>query len=99
MAEVVLDEWAVAYANEGPFGAPELAGIMLVGKVTGHPKKPDGSRIRTSEVLRVECRLVLTASGTIYRLGEPSAEYRVWLAEHRPDWDPENPIVARHAAS
>lgn len=95
MADVFLDEWSVDYANEDPWQAPECAGIVLIGKVTGHPKKPNGARIKTSEVVRVEGRRVYTASGTAYWLKEPSAKYLAWLAEHRPNWDPENPIVLR----
>jgi hypothetical protein len=101
VAEVTLDEWEVTYADEDPFMAPEQTGIVLVGKVTGHPKKPDGTRVSTSRVLRAKGRRVSTESGTVYLLREPSAEYRAWLAEHRPNWDPENPIVllSRHAVS
>lgn len=31
-------------------------------------------------------------SGTRYRLGEPHPEYRDWLREHVPDWDPSHPL-------
>lgn len=89
---VILEEWSVRTSDD-PYMAPELCGIVLVGKVQRHPKKPDGSRVITSAVLHAEGRTVRTQSGTVYRLGEPSAKYRAWLAEHRPNWDPENPII------
>ncbi len=92
MKHVELHEWATYRANPDPFCAPELQGLTLVGTVKGHPRKPDGHRVRTSSVQTAEGRVVTTQSGTVYLLKEPHPDYRTWLAEHRPDWDPENPI-------
>jgi len=92
MALAQLENWVVVYANEDPYGAPEQAGIALKGRVKGHPRKRDGQLVRTSPITTVEGRVVTTQSGTQYRLGEPLPEYRQWLQEHRPEWDPENPV-------
>jgi hypothetical protein len=91
--QVQMTQWAVVYATEDPFQAPEQASLALKGIVTGHPRKPDGSVIRTSGIAKAQGRVITTESGTVYRLGEPSEAYRAWLAEHRPNWDPENPIA------
>lgn len=85
-----IDRWAVV---ADPFAAPEVHCIRLVGTVTGHPKKPDGTVVRTSPVMTVDGRCCTTATGTVYRLGDPSPGYRAWLFENRPLWDPANPIT------
>lgn len=85
-----LDQWAV---TADPYLPPEYNYLLLVGTVTGHPKHPDGSVVQTSAVKTAEGCLCTTETGTVYQLGEPSPDYRAWLAEHRPNWDPENPIT------
>lgn len=86
-----LHEWAVVTSD--PYAAPEVAGIKLEGTVYGHPSKADGKPIRTSRVVSVDGRTVTTLSGTVYELHEPCEGYRQWLAEHRPNWDPEHPVT------
>lgn len=89
---VSLDDWAVVYGSQDPYCPPEMCGVVLVGRVTGHPNKPDGVYVQTSNVVGVDGRNISTESGTVYRLGDPSDSYRAWLDENRPQWDPENPI-------
>lgn len=83
-----LEQWFVPDTSHYRDGK-----ICLVGVVTGHPKKPDGSLVQTSPVAKVEGRLITTESGTLYWLGEPEPAYRQWLAVHRPNWDPEHPVT------
>jgi len=90
---VQLDDWAVVYATDDLFQAPEQALRTLKGRVTGHPIKADGSVVQTNTIASAVGRLVTTESGTVYRLGDPSPNYRQWLLEHRPNWDAENPIT------
>lgn len=85
---VLLDKWAVI---KDPYEAPEIP-FRLSGVPTGHPRKPDGKRIKTSRVSKIIGREVTTESGTIYYLMEPSERYREWLTDNVPDWDPERPI-------
>jgi hypothetical protein len=88
-----LEGWWVAMGDSNAFTAPEMTARVLVGLVYNHRTKPDGAIVRTSTVVHASGRTVRTATGSVYTLGEPSAEYRVWLAEHRPHWDPENPVT------
>lgn len=95
MGPVVLSEWSVTNSSDSPYAPPELAGKALVGVVIGHPRKIDGSRIKTSTIRTVEGRLVTTWSGTVYLLQDPCPEYREWLREHKPNWNPDRPIVLK----
>lgn len=89
---VELLDWIVVHASTDPYCPPELGGIALKGTVKGHPKKRDGQLVRTTRIKKVEGRMVLTDSGTLYRLGEPLPDYRKWAEENHPPFDPENPI-------
>lgn len=42
---------------------------MIVGNVYGNPNFKDGTYIRTSPVMSMEDNIVITASGSVYRLG------------------------------
>jgi hypothetical protein len=88
-----LTNWATGRPKfTSPYLAPEVAGLCLRGVVTGHPRKPDGSRIITSRVVQVRGRHVKTESGNWYRLGDPSEEFLEYLASEGRTFDPEAPI-------
>ncbi|MGA2260145.1 MAG: hypothetical protein ABSH28_01780 [Acidobacteriota bacterium] len=89
-----IENWAVVGDNDDPFVAPEMRGSCLHGEVTDHPKIGAG-RVLTSIIVGIEGRIVTTYSGSRYELGEPSEKYREWLHVHRPNWNPEKPIVMR----
>lgn len=73
---------------------PELgAHINVCGQVYGDPSRRDSAWITTTHIVSAEGCEVRTASGSVYLLGEPSAAYRAWLREHRPDWDPAHPVT------
>lgn len=72
-----------------------VGAFAIVGDVYGHPRRPDGERIVSSIVADFDGRLVRTRSGSLYRLGDPSPQYRAYLAEHHPDWDPKHPIALK----
>jgi hypothetical protein len=87
---VRLNGWAVVRSR---WAAPEQA-VYLTGNVEGHAKFVDGDHVTTSAVSRFEGRIITTESGTQYLLGDPSPEYREWLQEYRPNWDPEQPFTS-----
>jgi hypothetical protein len=66
--------------------------IVLVGEAYGHPNFDEGAMVKTGAIRGAHGRLVTVQGGRVYRLGEPDAKYRAWLKEHRPNWDPENPV-------
>ncbi len=87
----VIDNWACVYNDEQAFLPPELRVLLIKGTVTGHPKYPDGKRIQTSRVRRVENKIVYTQN-SVYRLGEPKKDWLDWMEENGIKFDPENPI-------
>jgi len=46
----------------------------------------------TSRAVEIKGRIVKTESGSVYRLGRISSEYREFLREHVPDWDWRKPV-------
>lgn len=85
---IPLEQWSVAFTDvDDPFLAPELRPVVLVGL------NPEGEKVvELKESVIVNGRNVTMMSGAVYRLGEPEPGYRRWLHEHRPNWDPENPL-------
>lgn len=92
-APVRLERWAVRRPRlSSPYAAPETVGIALRGDVVGHPRRPDGSRVTTSPVVRVSGRLAWTASGTCYELAEPDPRYVAAMAAEGRVIDAAQPI-------
>ncbi len=76
-----------------PYLAPELAGLAVAGEVRGHPRKPDGTRVTTSRVVRVEGRRFWTESGTLYELdGDPEPQFLEFLASAGRAYNEAQPI-------
>jgi hypothetical protein len=90
----VIDNWACIYNNGDVFTPPELRGLMVDGRVKGHPKYPDDEIILTSIIRKVEKDIIFTQN-SIYRLGEPRKDWLDWLKENGIKFDPENPIKIR----
>ena len=73
---IKLERWSVVGRPVNEYDPPELWAQCLSGTVTGHPRKPDGSVVTTSQVAGVEQgRYVRTGSGSLYELGEVNPEY------------------------
>lgn len=89
-----LSNWACEFPDgSSDYHAPELRGLCLVGDVTGHPRRPDGTRVQTSPIVAVDGRQIRTRSGSVYHLeGDPHPAYLAWLAECGRDYDAEQPI-------
>lgn len=77
-----LDNWATRRL-------PARGGLCLLGTVTGRVGIPNGARILTSVVTAAAGRLVTTASGHVYELGDPSPDQHVS--------DPQSPLGLRFA--
>jgi hypothetical protein len=72
--------------------APEQSYHVLAGEVYGHPKKADGSLVKTSAIEKIDGRIITTESGSVYRLGRISRKYRRWLRKEGIEYDRKNPI-------
>ena len=94
-----IERWAVKPARGSDFSAPEVRGIRLRGDVFGHPRHPDGNRVSTGPIVKVEGRTVTTESGSVYVLGAPDPRYLEWLAEEGIAFNPEKPIVVKGGPS
>ncbi len=88
-----LDGWAVVPSTSRQGRA--AGAVALTGRVYGYPdqqRHPDGKRIVTTRVVDFRGRIVVTKSGTQYRLGRIEPDYRRWLRQHRPLWDWRQPF-------
>ena len=61
-------------------------------------REGDNQPIQTSSICKIDGKLVHTSNGSIYELGEPAAEYLVWMKEQGIQYDPEQPIKTRQSA-
>ena len=88
-----LDGWAVIPSTSRQGRA--AGAVALTGTVYGYPdqqRHPDGKRIVTTRVVDFRGRVVVTKSGTQYRLGRISPDYRRWLRASRPQWNWRQPF-------
>lgn len=69
-----LQDWAVV-SSATPYTAPECITQSLRGKVYGHTKFTDGESVITSYIIGKRAHLVVTKSGSLYKLGRVSKEY------------------------
>ncbi len=86
---IQIDNWACV--SDDPFAPPELRCLYLHGTIKGHPTRPDGQKVKTSNIVRSEGDLVFTKN-SIYKLGQPDPKWLDWMEENGIQFDPENPI-------
>jgi hypothetical protein len=94
---VKLENWSVVKPIEDPYTPPELIPERLAGEVYGDNNREDGTRIVSSAIVSAEGRIVTTASGSTYELGEPEERYVQWCRDegvHVPTKD--KPIIVHH---
>ena len=84
-------DWSVC-AGTGPYTAPELQYLKLLGKVKGHPEFKTGATIKTSAIIKTDGRKVYTKSGSVYFLGRINSDYRQYLRRIEHNYDIKNPI-------
>lgn len=89
MKTVKIENWSIVdydwegfcrFPNMDEF-RPFLIGFTLHGRVFGHPRIEDGHRARTTKIRSISGNIVTTMSETVYELGEPFADYMLWLDE------------------
>jgi len=67
--EVRIENWSVVDPEPDPYTAPEMRRSCLRGAVYNHPRFPDGEEIRTSSIMKKDEDIIITFSGTRYKLG------------------------------
>jgi hypothetical protein len=77
-----IENWSLSMDNDNPYQAPEQRKKRLHGDVYNHPRLGDLKDVTTSSIVSVDGCMVETRSGTVYELGEPSADYVNWCREH-----------------
>jgi len=82
MNEVRIENWSVCHSKGGLYDPPEMWQPCLSGNVYGHPRKPDGHSVSTSPIVDVNGRLITTATGTIYLLGQVDPLYVEHCEKH-----------------
>lgn len=100
MFTVRLENWSTGYSREDPYCPPEVARLALKGNIYDHPRFDQGCFVKTAPIIDAKGKLVTVEGGSFddheyYQiiLGEIDPEFRKWLAEHRPNWNPEEPIT------
>ncbi len=85
-----LDQWAMHTETGGDWDymAPEARPVYLSGRVNGKPRT-------TSHVVTAEGAAVMTKSGSMYMLGERSADYVAFMEKQGLVFDPAKPIRVR----
>lgn len=79
-----LEQWHLVPDRKG--------GHRVHGAVHGHPTRRDGEDVLTSAIRGALGRVVVTASGSTYRLGEPLEAWVEVLAREGTPLDPEEPV-------
>jgi hypothetical protein len=75
----ILRNWSVI-STGSPYTAPEARTYSIEGQVYGHNGFEYGDDIMTSQPVKIDGRVVTTASGTKYELeGPPKPEWVAWL--------------------
>jgi len=83
--------------RQDPYVAPERQANVVGGKIYNHPRVDDGKGIQTSQVQKVEGRIVHTRN-SVYRLyGRPKKEFLDWLKTVGIEYDSKNPLKGLEA--
>ena len=86
MIKGVIQDWSVCVSD--PFQPPETRRKCLQGKL-------GNKYITTNYIDTAKGRLVTTLSGSVYKLGRISKDYRKWLKKNNLNYDPKDPIKFR----
>lgn len=72
-----LNNWSICAAGLNPYQAPETIEQCLQGNVFGNPRFNAGDHITTTGIVSVdpEKDLVITRSGSVYKLGTIDPAY------------------------
>lgn len=71
-----IENWSVGPASMDPYKAPELQLPAIYGKVYGHPKREDGSQIKTSYIVDTDAETqTVKTKNSVYEIGEVDPEY------------------------
>ena len=91
---VKIENWSLVSLPSDPYKCPTTAPMCVRGMVYGHPDKPDGLEVITSEVIAVHGVVIETRNHT-YVLGTVDPSYLDWYKRTFPDreFDPTKPIT------
>lgn len=70
-----LENWSVIHPGAYSNRPPEYRSLHLQGEVSGHDRFKDGTSVITSAITGLEGELVVTRSGSRYKLGDASKRY------------------------
>ena len=82
---VTIENWGVVRSVVSPSFEELHPGNHLMGHVLGHPNLHYSKLVYTSPILSVDFSqgTVIETLNTVYRLGEPSDEYKSWCSKRR----------------
>lgn len=69
------------------YSAPEVSPPRLRGYSSNDPRRDDGHLVTTSGVVKIDYdkKEVITYSGSKYKLGAVSEDYRIWAVDNCPE--------------
>lgn len=73
-----LENWSIEFAVRAVYSPPESGFPVLTGDVYGRDGFPDGDRVTTSRLMKIENGEAWTVSGSHYTLGKPAERYKQW---------------------
>jgi hypothetical protein len=83
---VTLNDWAIELCEGQKFQAPEARDHIHLSATI------DGKMKLTSRIVHIDGRTVITKTGSVYVLGDPSAAYLVFLVEQGRTLDEAEPV-------
>ena len=96
---VIMKNW---FTVADPYAAPEVRSLKLAGNVYGHPRKADGHKVQTSNIIAIHKSplagvFVVECESRDYAIktGEESSEWLAWMSENGVEYDRDNPIKIR----
>jgi len=82
--EVTIENWGVVENVSSQCFEELHPGNRLVGYVLGHARLPNTKLVYTSQIVSVDLSDgVVETHNTMYRLGEPSKEYKSWECKRK----------------
>lgn len=84
-----IEQWGVVPLHVDPYQPPECLAHGIHGVVSGHKSFKDGDEITTSAVISVRHNAatgevsIITASGSVYDLGEVNSDYEKQFSNAR----------------
>ena len=80
--KVKLENWSIIRSYDS-YKPPEAQPAVLIGMCYGHPRLPDGEKIKTSAIQEFISKNEVRTQNTVYILGEIDPQYKEYRENHK----------------